>query len=204
MILELDLVKKFTLIEEIWVKRTLSLWVYWKDKFHLETECIFFPYNDVPPHTSQNGHCQKNQTINAGEDVEKREPSCTVGENVNWSSHYGCIFYGRCASLLLFHGVFTFCVFAKSLQSCLTLCDPLDCSLPGSSVHGILQAWTLEWVAMPSFRGSSRPRDQPASLLSPAWAGRFFTTRPPEHQCTNIYLSACVLSHLNCIQLCAT
>ena len=33
-------------------------------------------------------------------------------------------------------------------QSCLTLCDPIDCSLPGSSVHGILQARTLEWVAM--------------------------------------------------------
>ena len=48
---------------------------------------------------------------------------------------------------------------AKSLQSCLTLCNPMDCSLPGSSVHGILQARVLEWVAMPSSRGSSRPRD---------------------------------------------
>ena len=37
---------------------------------------------------------------------------------------------------------------AKSLQSCLTLCDPMDCSLPGSSVPGILQARTLEWVAL--------------------------------------------------------
>ena len=44
-------------------------------------------------------------------------------------------------------------------QSCLTLCDPRDCSLPGSSLHGILQARILEWVAMPSSRGSSRPRD---------------------------------------------
>ena len=42
----------------------------------------------------------------------------------------------------------------KSLQSCLTLCDPLYDSLPGSSVHGILQASILEWVAMTSFRGS--------------------------------------------------
>ena len=46
---------------------------------------------------------------------------------------------------------------AKSLQSCLTLCDPVDCSLPGSSVPGILQARILEWVAMPSSRESSRP-----------------------------------------------
>ena len=47
---------------------------------------------------------------------------------------------------------------AKSLQSCLTLCDPIDCSLPGSSVHGILQARALEWAAMPSSSGSSHPR----------------------------------------------
>ena len=53
-----------------------------------------------------------------------------------------------------------FCLLCtKSLQSCLTLCDPMDCSPPGSSVHGILQVKILEWVAMPSFRGSSWPRD---------------------------------------------
>ena len=43
---------------------------------------------------------------------------------------------------------------------CLTLCKPMNCSPPGSSVHGILQAGTLEWVAISSSRGSSRPRDQ--------------------------------------------
>ena len=52
------------------------------------------------------------------------------------------------------------CMPAKSLQSCLTLCDLMDSSPPGSSVHGISQARTLEWIAMPSPRGSSRPRDQ--------------------------------------------
>ena len=46
----------------------------------------------------------------------------------------------------------------KSL-SCPTLCHPMDCSLLGSSIHGIFQARVLEWVAMPSSRGSSRPRD---------------------------------------------
>ena len=51
------------------------------------------------------------------------------------------------------------CVCAKSLQLCLTLWDPMDCSLPGSSVHGILQARKLEWVAVPSPRGSSWGRD---------------------------------------------
>ena len=49
---------------------------------------------------------------------------------------------------------------AKSLQSGPTLCDTVDLSLPGSSVHGILQAKILEWVAMPSSRGSSPLRDQ--------------------------------------------
>ena len=45
-------------------------------------------------------------------------------------------------------------------QSCLTLCDPMDCSPPGSSVHGIPQARILEWVAMPFSKGSSQPRDR--------------------------------------------
>ena len=44
-------------------------------------------------------------------------------------------------------------------QSCPTLCDPMDCSLPGSSVHGIFQARVLEWVAISFSRGSSQPRD---------------------------------------------
>ena len=46
---------------------------------------------------------------------------------------------------------------AKSLQSCLTLCDPMDCSPPGSSVHGILQKRILEWVTIYFSRGSSLP-----------------------------------------------
>ena len=50
-------------------------------------------------------------------------------------------------------------VHAKLLQSCPTLCDPKDSSLPGSSVHEILQAWKLEWDAVPSSRGSSWSRD---------------------------------------------
>ena len=52
------------------------------------------------------------------------------------------------------------CVHAKSLESFLTLCNPMDHSPPGSSVHGIIQARILECVAMPSSRGSSRSRDR--------------------------------------------
>ena len=47
----------------------------------------------------------------------------------------------------------------KLAQSCLTLCDPMDCSPPGSSVYGIFQARILEWVAIFFSRGSSQPRD---------------------------------------------
>ena len=60
----------------------------------------------------------------------------------------------------------------KVTQSCPTLCDPVNCSPPGCSVQGILQARILEWVAMPSSRGSSQPRDR--SWVS-GIAGRRFT-----------------------------
>ena len=62
-------------------------------------------------------------------------------------------------------------------QSCLTLSDPMDCSPPGSSVHGILHARILEWVAMPSSSGGfSPPRDQTWVFCI---AGGSFTTEPP-------------------------
>ena len=64
---------------------------------------------------------------------------------------------------------------AKSLQLCLTLCNPMGCNQPGSSVHGILQARILEQVAMPSSRESSRPKDQTCSSCI---AGRLFTAEP--------------------------
>ena len=55
-------------------------------------------------------------------------------------------------------------------------CDPVDCRLPGSSVHGIFQARILKWVAISFSRGSSQPRDW--THISHT-AGRFFTTEPP-------------------------
>ena len=57
---------------------------------------------------------------------------------------------------------------AKSLQSCMPLYNPMDYSPSGSSVHGILQARILEWVAMPSSRGSFDPGVEPVSLMSPS------------------------------------
>ena len=60
-----------------------------------------------------------------------------------------------------------------------TLCSPMDCSPPGSSVHGIFQARILEWVTMPSFRGYSWPRDRTHDSYISSLAGRFFTAEPP-------------------------
>ena len=88
-------------------------------------------------------------------------------------------------------GIHCVCMRAKSLQHCLTLCDAMDSSPPGLSVHGILQAKTMEWVVLPYSRGSSWSRDwtqvscivggflieqATKSLKSPALAGGFFTT----------------------------
>ena len=70
------------------------------------------------------------------------------------------------------------CMRAKSLQSCPTLCDPMDCSLPGSSAHGTLQARILEWGDIPSSRGSSRPRGQTHSSHGSCTAGGFFISEP--------------------------
>ena len=66
---------------------------------------------------------------------------------------------------------------AQSLQLCLTLCNPLDISLPGFSAHGISQARILEWVAMPS-SGSSWSRDWTYVSCVPCIVGEFFTTEP--------------------------
>ena len=65
-------------------------------------------------------------------------------------------------------------------------CDPIDCSPPGSSVHGILQARIQEWVTMPFSRGSSQPRDW--TQVS-CFAGRFFTIWGPRETSIPVPLS---------------
>ena len=70
------------------------------------------------------------------------------------------------------------CVHAQLLQLCPTLCNPTDRSPPGSSVHGILQVRMLEWLAMPSSRESSPPRDWTRVSCLSCTAGGFFTTEP--------------------------
>ena len=93
------------------------------------------------------------------------------------------------------------CVRAHA-QSCLTLCDPMDYSLPDSSVHGIFQARMWEWVAIFYSGRACRPRDQTCvvSLVSPALAGRFFTTlspgKPLSLSLSLIYICVCVYIYM--------
>ena len=75
------------------------------------------------------------------------------------------------------------------IQSCLTLCDPVDCSLLGSSLHGILLEGILEWVAIPFSRGSSQPRDRTQiSPRSPALQSDSLPSEPPRKSLTMVYL----------------
>ena len=79
-------------------------------------------------------------------------------------------------------------------QSCPTLCDPMDCSLSGSSVHGIFQARELKWIAVSFSRGSSWPRDRTRVSLI---AGRHFTMgaiREALNELLLLYIRDCCLS----------
>ena len=71
-------------------------------------------------------------------------------------------------------------------QSCPTLCDPMDCSLPGSSLHEILQARVLEWVAISFFRGSSRPRDRTQVSRIPGRCFNLWATRTIKKSAWNV------------------
>ena len=72
-----------------------------------------------------------------------------------------------------------YCCYCLVTKSCPILCNPVDCSLPGSSVHEISQARIIEWVAISFLRGSSRPRDQTHIFCISCLADRFFTTESP-------------------------
>ena len=76
-------------------------------------------------------------------------------------------------------------------QSCPILCNPMDCSPPGSSVHGILQARILEWIVIPFSRGSSQPKDQTWVFCT---AGGFFTTELSGKPCALDFIRFLFLS----------
>ena len=84
---------------------------------------------------------------------------------------------------------FNYSVCACRLQLCLTLCDPMDCSPPGSSLQGISKARILERVAISFSRGSCQPGMEPESSASPTLAGGYFTTQPPGKPLTTLRTS---------------
>ena len=104
--------------------------------------------------------------------------------------------------------------FYLAIKSCLTLCNPMDCSPPGSSVHGIFQARILEWGAIFSSRGSSRPRDRTTSpalqvdslplscgggcLSMALWylCSQFLTCISSENDFLCVCVCACVCAHM--------
>ena len=92
---------------------------------------------------------------------------------------------------------------SEVIQSCLTLCDPVNCSLPGFSVQGILQARLLEWVAISFSRGSSPPRDQPrypalqADALPSEPPGKQYNTKFSNNR--DVEWSICEISSYCCI-----
>ena len=99
------------------------------------------------------------------------QKSCSVSEEVSSWGSWGQ--ETKCSHPMWIIREYTGCAALSSVaQTCLTLGDPMDCSPPGSSVHGILQAGILEWAAMPSSRGSSQPRDRTQVSST---TGRFFT-----------------------------
>ena len=94
------------------------------------------------------------------------------------------------------------CMLAKSLQLCPTVCNPMDCSLPDSSFHAILQAKILEWVAIPFSRGSSQHRDQTRvsciSCVGRQFLYQFFLIMSSPHP---TFLEVITVDSLRCIFL---
>ena len=91
------------------------------------------------------------------------------------------------------------CAHAQLLTEYLTLYDPMKCSLPCSSVHGILQARILECIAIYSSRGSSQPRDWTQSPVSPELEGGHIMAEPPRKsvsQCVCVCVCVCVYIYI--------
>ena len=105
------------------------------------------------------------------------DSKCRRSEHRLWSSWVG--FFNSLSLALLW--LLCACVCAKSLQLCPTLCDPTDCSPPGSSVHGILQARILEWTGLPYPLPEDLPDPgiKPTSPASPILQANSLPLAPP-------------------------
>ena len=106
----------------------------------------------------------------------------------------------RCINIQVFFFL-EFPACALSHSSCVRLCDPMGCNVPGFSVHGVLQARILERVAMPTFRGFSHPRDLISISCVFCLAGGFFTVEPPGSPFMKLLVSILRCTILNKINL---
>ena len=100
---------------------------------------------------------------------------------------------------LYFHGIFYIYIYIMVCvhAQCLTLCDPMDCSPPGSSIHGISQARILEWIAISSPGDLPNPGIEPVSPESSALPCGFFTTDPPgKHMLVCVYIYLLIHTHI--------
>ena len=151
-----------------------------KETLLMETEPHFLrKLRRGPPHlaaqtTDMTSGCQdghpcwdvRNDTVNRFSPIRLPSGHCPSGSTTRvcaWGSlgmrsceHWDLEMLGQEERKCLVWGDLCCAVYA---QSCLTLCDPMGYSLPGSSIHGTFQARTLEWVAISSSRGPSQPRD---------------------------------------------
>ena len=120
----------------ITVSTTLWVFSYWKHHIHSYSFLVLKHQLPSPGRVAQElaKRCRKESSETSPEKVDK--------------------------NLIAVSYIMHTCMCAKSLWSCLTHCNLRDCSPPGSSVHGLLQATRLVWVTMSSSRGSSWPRDQ--------------------------------------------
>ena len=148
------------------VKRTTTI-KNWTEKLKNKN------HNEILPCIYPIVYYQYIRTNNAGENIEKIEPSYTVGGNVNWCNHYGEQYGGSSKILELTYdpGISFLSIYpskrCRCAQLCPTLCNFTDCSLPGSPVHGIFQARIIEWAAISFFRGDFWSRDRtPISCVS--------------------------------------
>ena len=141
-----------SIIHSIWRKKWQPLLVFLPVEFYGQRslECYSPWYKELD--TTEHAHTQYTPT----------------------SSLYSHVIFPQLSFIFVLY-VFTVCCCYFVTQLCLTLCNPTDCSPPGSSVHGISHASIMEWAAI-SFRGSSWPRDH--TQVSSA-VGRFFTIEPP-------------------------
>ena len=130
----------------------------WKTAFYISHSCP-----DPSPHSCSSSIILCSRVLTLVTDLSSGMPlgHPTVAPKhlvMSWF-HCNALICGECI-LSTSSSWLPSCVDAQSLQSSPTLYNPMDCSPPGSSVHGIPQARILEWGTMPSSRGSSPPRDQ--------------------------------------------